>query len=282
MLCKVLDLEWLRKGRGGVMAASDTTPNTIVLIHGFWVTPRSWEHWKTHFEAKGYTVLTPAYPGFEVEVEALRADPTPIEQLEVPEIIDMLENIIGKLDRPPIIMGHSAGGVFTQILLDHGFGAAGVAINSAPTEGVKVVPLSQIKIRVPGPEEPGEPASRGRLYSGAMALRLREHVQRRGVARALRALPHPCLRQESSGEVLSRTSTPARMTPTSTTTTTRGRRCCSSPGSRITSSRRRSGIRTSSTTSRRPSPRSWSSTDRTCCPRFRSGRRSPTTRSTGR
>ncbi len=132
---------------GGVMAtsASDTAPNTIVLIHGFWVTPRSWEHWKSHFEARGYTVLAPAYPGFEVEVEALRADPTPIEKLEVPEIIDMLENMIGKLDRPPIIMGHSAGGVFTQILLDHGFGAAGVVIDSAPTEGVKVVPLSEVR-----------------------------------------------------------------------------------------------------------------------------------------
>jgi len=77
-------------------SASATAPNTIVLIHGFWVTPRSWEHWKTYYEAKGYTVLTPAYPGFEVEVEALRADPTPIEQLEVPEIVDMLENLIGK------------------------------------------------------------------------------------------------------------------------------------------------------------------------------------------
>ena len=47
------------------------TPDTIVLIHGFWVTPRSWEHWITHYEAKGYTVLAPAYPGLEVEVEAL-------------------------------------------------------------------------------------------------------------------------------------------------------------------------------------------------------------------
>ena len=124
-------------------------PDTIVLIHGFWVTPRSWEHWKQHYEAKGYTVLTPAYPGFDVEVEALRADPTPIEQLEVQEIIDMLENLISKLDRPPVIIGHSAGGVFTQILLDHGFGAAGVAICSAPTEGVKVVPLSQVKSSFP-------------------------------------------------------------------------------------------------------------------------------------
>jgi pimeloyl-ACP methyl ester carboxylesterase len=89
-------------------SASDKAPNTIVLIHGFWVTPRSWEHWKPHYEGKGYRVLTPAYPGFEVEVEALREDPTPIEELQVPEIIDMLENLIGKLDRPPIIMGHSA------------------------------------------------------------------------------------------------------------------------------------------------------------------------------
>ena len=130
-------------------ASSNTAPDTIVLVHGFWVTPRSWEHWKSHFEGKGYRVLTPAYPGFEVGVEALRANPTPIEQLDVPEILESIEKLIGTLDRQPIIMGHSAGGAFTQILLDHGFGAAGVAINSAPTEGVKVVPLSQIRSSFP-------------------------------------------------------------------------------------------------------------------------------------
>ncbi|GIH25879.1 alpha/beta hydrolase [Acrocarpospora phusangensis] len=124
-------------------------PDTIVLIHGFWVTPRSWEHWITHYEAKGFTVLAPAYPGFEVEVEALNADPTPIEQVTVPQIIESLETLIGGLETPPILIGHSAGGVFTQILLDHGYGAAGVAINSAPTEGVKVIPLSQIKATFP-------------------------------------------------------------------------------------------------------------------------------------
>jgi pimeloyl-ACP methyl ester carboxylesterase len=128
---------------------TSAAPDTIVLIHGFWVTPRSWEHWKPYYEAKGFKVLTPAYPGFDVEVEALRADPTPIEELQVPEILDRIEKMIGELDRPPIIIGHSAGGVFTQILLDRGFGAAGVAMNSAPTEGVKVVPLSQIKSTFP-------------------------------------------------------------------------------------------------------------------------------------
>ena len=52
-------------------------PDTIVLIHGFWVTPRSWENWIAHYEQRGFRVLAPAYPGFEVEVEALNADPTP-------------------------------------------------------------------------------------------------------------------------------------------------------------------------------------------------------------
>lgn len=124
-------------------------PDTIVLIHGFWMTPRSWEHWKTYYEGKGYTVLAPAYPGLEVEVEALNEDPTPIAELTVPKIISHLEEVIDGLDAPPILIGHSAGGVFTQILLDHGYGAAGVALNSAPTEGVMKTPFSQLKSTFP-------------------------------------------------------------------------------------------------------------------------------------
>ena len=131
------------------MSTDSTTPDTIVLIHGFWVTPRSWEHWIEHYEAAGYNVLAPAYPGFEVEVEALNADPSPIEALTVPGVVEHLEQVIGELDSPPILIGHSAGGTFVQILLDHGFGAAGVAMNSAPTEGVRALPLSQIKSTFP-------------------------------------------------------------------------------------------------------------------------------------
>jgi pimeloyl-ACP methyl ester carboxylesterase len=131
------------------MSPESAAPDTIVLIHGFWVTPRSWEDWIRHYEARGFRVHAPAYPGFEVEVEALNADPSPIEAVTVPQIIERLETLVGGLDKPPILIGHSAGGVFTQILLDHGYGAAGVAINSAPTEGVKRVPLSQIRATFP-------------------------------------------------------------------------------------------------------------------------------------
>ena len=127
------------------MTTPPSAPDTIVLIHGFWVTPRSWEDWKAHYEARGFRVLTPTYPGFEVEVEALNADPTPIAEVTLPQIVDSMAEVVGALPTPPILIGHSAGGTITQLLLDRGFGAVGVALNSAPTEGVRVLPLSQLR-----------------------------------------------------------------------------------------------------------------------------------------
>jgi pimeloyl-ACP methyl ester carboxylesterase len=130
-------------------APDSAVPDTIVLIHGFWMTPRSWEKWVERYEDKGYRVHAPAYPGLEIEVEALREDPSPIEALTIPAIIEHYEGIIDRLESDPIIMGHSAGGLFTQILLDHGYGAAGVVIDSVPAEGIKVVPVSQIRALFP-------------------------------------------------------------------------------------------------------------------------------------
>ncbi len=127
---------------------------TIVLIHGLWVTPRSWEHWVARFTGQGYEVLTPAYPGLEVEVEALRADPSPIAAVTIPATIAHLEDVISKLKTPPILMGHSFGGALVQILLDHGYGAAGVTIDSVATEGVLTLPLSQIKATFPVLDNP--------------------------------------------------------------------------------------------------------------------------------
>jgi pimeloyl-ACP methyl ester carboxylesterase len=131
------------------MSTNQPSPATIVLVHGLWMTARSWENWVNHYESRGHRVLTPAYPGFEVEVEALRADQSPIEAVTVPDTVTHLEGIIKELDSPPILMGHSFGGALVQILLDHGLGAAGVAIDSVPTEGVLTLPLSQIKATFP-------------------------------------------------------------------------------------------------------------------------------------
>jgi pimeloyl-ACP methyl ester carboxylesterase len=126
-----------------------TTPDTIVLVHGLWMTPRSWEGWVARFEEKGYRVLTPAYPGFEIEVEALRENPDVIADQTVPGIIDHITEMIGELDQQPIIMGHSFGGTITQLLLDRGLGCSGVVLDSAPTEGVRVNPASQARSLFP-------------------------------------------------------------------------------------------------------------------------------------
>ena len=124
-------------------------PDTIVLIHGLWLTPRSWEAWIDRYRGRGFRVIVPAWPGMEVEVEALNADPSPITQLTVEDVVNHYENIIIDLRRPPIIMGHSFGGTFTQILLDRGLGAAGVGVASATVKGVPDLPLSTVRVAAP-------------------------------------------------------------------------------------------------------------------------------------
>src|ERR1700712_870015 len=97
-----------------------TQTDTIVLVHGLWMTPLAWEHWVTRYEAQGYTVLTPGYPGIEpgsAGVTALRQDPTVLPHVGVPDIIEHLTDVITALNTKPIIMGHSFGGLFAQLLV---------------------------------------------------------------------------------------------------------------------------------------------------------------------
>lgn len=123
--------------------------DTIVLIHGLWMTPRSWEHWIERYSARGYKVLAAGWPGMDAEVEQLRRDSSQIATLSTGQIVDHYERMIRELPQPPIIMGHSFGGAFTQLLLDRGLGAAGVAISSAPTKGILKLPLATIRSAMP-------------------------------------------------------------------------------------------------------------------------------------
>ncbi|HZM79032.1 MAG TPA: alpha/beta hydrolase [Candidatus Limnocylindrales bacterium] len=130
-------------------APTKTNAPPIVLIHGLWMTARSWDHWAQYYRAKGHEVIVPTYPGFEIEVEALREKPEVIAEASVPATVDHLSEVVERLDRPPIIMAHSFGGIFAQLLVNRGLGAAAVVIDSAPPEGVRVNPPSQIKSLFP-------------------------------------------------------------------------------------------------------------------------------------
>jgi pimeloyl-ACP methyl ester carboxylesterase len=109
---------------------------TVVFVHGGWVTPACWDPFVSYFEGRGYRCLAPAWPGKDRPVEAIRADPSPLSGLGISEIVDHYARIIRELDEPPIIIGHSFGGLFVQLLLDRGLGAAGIAIDSAPPKGI--------------------------------------------------------------------------------------------------------------------------------------------------
>src|SRR3954447_16937281 len=127
-------------------ATPATQQHTIVLVHGLWLTPLSWEGWKQRFESKGHSVLAPAWPGLEGTVEEVRQNTSKYERLGIKEITDSYDRIIRGLDAPPIIMGHSFGGLITQLLLDRGLGASAVAISPAQIKGVFGLPYSQAKV----------------------------------------------------------------------------------------------------------------------------------------
>jgi pimeloyl-ACP methyl ester carboxylesterase len=126
----------------------------IVLIHGLWLTPRSWEGWKARFEQRGHEVLAPAWPRMDIEVEALRRNPSVLNRLGVGEVVDHYERIIRTLDTPPVIIGHSFGGLMTELLLDRGLGAAGVALSPAPVKGVLRLPPAELRTVFPALRNP--------------------------------------------------------------------------------------------------------------------------------
>ena len=125
------------------MSNSDADSNkpSVLFIHGLWMTPRSWEHWIERYRSRGVEAVAPAWPGMDVEVEALRQDPSPIARQDVATILDHYE----QMARPPILVGHSFGGAFVQVLLDRGLGAAGVGLAAATVRGIRDLPLSTLR-----------------------------------------------------------------------------------------------------------------------------------------
>ena len=124
----------------------DSPKPSILLIHGLWMTPLSWEDWIIHYQSRGYQVLAPGWPGVDERTpQDIRENPSPMNGKSIGDVINKYESIIKTLSTPPIIIGHSFGGLFVQILLSHGLGAAGVAIAPATPAGILALPFSTIK-----------------------------------------------------------------------------------------------------------------------------------------
>lgn len=122
---------------------------TIVLIHGLWVTPRSWKNFSRFYSALGYRVIAPAWPGIVGGVDRMQRDPSSFAGIGIEDVVSHYARIIAALPEKPILIGHSFGGLITQILIDRGYGAAGVAIDSVPPKGIKLLPFSTLEALTP-------------------------------------------------------------------------------------------------------------------------------------
>ena len=129
-------------------------PNSIVLINGLWMTALSWENWVKRYTDRGFRVVAKSWPGMDIDINELRRNSAPIARLGITEIVDHYERVIRELDSPPVIIGHSFGGLITQILVDRGLGAAGVAIAPAPVKGIIFLPFSTLRVSFPALSNP--------------------------------------------------------------------------------------------------------------------------------
>ena len=127
--------------------ASERTP--VVFIHGLWLLPSSWDRWAAVFEAEGYAPLTPGWPDDPETVAEANEHPEVFANKTIGQVADHYAEVISQLTVKPAVLGHSFGGLLTQILAGRGLSAASVAIDPAPFRGVLPLPISALRASSP-------------------------------------------------------------------------------------------------------------------------------------
>jgi pimeloyl-ACP methyl ester carboxylesterase len=127
--------------------AGGKTP--VVFIHGLWLLPSSWDRWAAMFEEAGYAAVTPSWPDDPETIEDARAHPEVFAGKTLGKIADHVAEVIRALDKKPVVMGHSTGGLLAQMIADRGLSAATVAIDPGPFRGVLPIPISALRSAAP-------------------------------------------------------------------------------------------------------------------------------------
>jgi pimeloyl-ACP methyl ester carboxylesterase len=127
-----------------------------MLIHGAWLSARSWEQFEDYFAKRGFAVSAPEWPRKDGDVEQLREDADELAGLGLDEIVDHYAALVEQLDQPPVLIGHSFGGLVVELLLARGLGRAGVALSPAPPKGILVLPFSSLKAASPALAHPSK------------------------------------------------------------------------------------------------------------------------------
>ena len=165
--------------------ASKSSP--VLFIHGLWLHPTSWSAWQGVFEEAGYHSAAPGWPGDQETIELARANPESVANYGIDDVVDHHASMISSMDRPPILIGHSFGGMITEKLLGMGVAAGVVAIDAAQIKGVLPLPLSSLRSTLPVFKNPAN-KHRSVMLTPRVPLQLRQCFVPRGIGRALRPL----------------------------------------------------------------------------------------------
>ena len=138
-----------KRERDQVEKANMSGKRAVVFIHGLWLLPTSWERWAKLFESAGFAALTPGWPDDPDTVEEANAKPEVMAKKSVGEVADHFGEIISGLNKKPAVIGHSFGGLLTEILAGRGLAEVSVAISPAPFRGVLPLPLSALRSASP-------------------------------------------------------------------------------------------------------------------------------------
>jgi pimeloyl-ACP methyl ester carboxylesterase len=132
-----------------VERANATGKQPVVFVHGLWLLPSSWDRWAGVFDEAGYATVVPGWPDDPETVEEAKANPGVFARKTVGQIADHFGDVIRRLELKPAVIGHSFGGLLTQILAGRGLAAASVAISPAPFRGVLPLPISALRAATP-------------------------------------------------------------------------------------------------------------------------------------
>jgi len=142
--------------------ANASAAQPVVFVHGLWLLPNSWNDWRAYFEEQGFVTLAPGWPDDPATTAEARRDPSVFAHKSVGDVTGHYADVIRALDRKPIVIGHSFGGLITQKLAGLGLTETAVAIDPAPFRGVLPLPLSALRAAFP---VLGNPLNRGRAIA---------------------------------------------------------------------------------------------------------------------
>jgi non-heme chloroperoxidase len=139
---------------GQIQRANATGRTPVMFVHGLWLVPSSWDRRAALFEEAGYVALTPGWPDDPETTAQAREHPEVFAGKPIGQVADHFAAIAGSLDRKPAVIGHSFGGLLTQILAGRGLAAVSVAIDPAPFRGVLPLPISALRSAGPALANP--------------------------------------------------------------------------------------------------------------------------------